>query len=148
MVGLLRDSPGVKLFWALIATLLSMEYRSFVSVVPCILPSSVGLPALWWYVHFVIPNPVLTLRFMLSLTSDCALSRFGDMPAFLANMFECCQKIRSKQFFLSYWVISIVLLPWQAVSIVSSFSIAASIACLRWQDPCCLSKGDVFLEFC
>jgi precorrin-6B methylase 1 len=43
-----------------------------------------------------------------------------------------------------YWDIAIVLLPWQAVSIVSSFSIAASIARLHWQDPCCLSKGDVF----
>jgi len=44
MVGLSRDKPGVKLLWALIDTLLSMEYRRGLSAVPCILPSSVGLP--------------------------------------------------------------------------------------------------------
>ena len=47
MVGLSRDKPGVKLLWALIDTLLSMEYRRGLPAVPCILPSSVGLPALW-----------------------------------------------------------------------------------------------------
>ena len=112
IVGFSRDRPGVKLLWALIATLLNIEYRMGVSAVPCILPSSVDSPALWQYVPSVIPSQVLTLRFMLSLTSDRALtlSIFWNMPAFLTNMLEFCRKIQSKQLFSSYWVIAIVLL--------------------------------------
>jgi UDP-N-acetylmuramoyl-tripeptide--D-alanyl-D-alanine ligase len=47
IVGLSRVNPGVKLLWALIATLLNIEYRRGVSAVPCISPSSVGSPTLW-----------------------------------------------------------------------------------------------------
>ena len=146
-VGLSSVRPGVNDLCALIATLLSIENRRGVSAVPCISPSRVGSPPVWWYVWSVIPRPVLTRRFMLSLTRVLDMRIFLDTPAFCANMFEFWRYIRSKQFFSSYCVIAIVLMPMRAVSMVRSLSIAASMDCLWRLDPCCSSVGFVCSKF-
>ena len=146
-VGLSNVSPGVYDLWAWIATLLNIENSRGVSAVPCISPSSVGSPSIWWYVPSVMPRPVLTRRFMLSFTRVLAVRMFLDILAFWANMLEFCRNILSKQFFSSYCVIAIVLIPARAVSMVRSFSMAASMDCLLRLEPCCSSVGSVCSKF-